>query len=854
MLFFFRFAIMTSRCVRAAVLCLTMLFTACSKDPVGPVRVSRVVVSPASGNVPSGGTLALTASTQDAQGQLLTARVITWSSSDASVATVSNAGMVTALSVTGATALAATITATSEGIAGSATLTVIPIPVSRVVVTPATGSVSSGGMLTLTASTQSSQGQLLTARVINWTSSDITVATVNGAGVVTALSVSGSTARSATITATSEGIAGSATLTVNPAVVSRVVVTPSTSNVPSGGTLTLSASVQDAQGQSLTSRTIAWTSSDITVANVSNGGVLTAASVLSAIAKPVTITATSEGVAGNAALIVIPAVVANVVISPATVTIAEGDSVQLAATALDSGGRVLTGRPVVWASSVVGVASVSSLGRLLATSYDGEAVRQTTVTAASEGKVGSISVSVNIDFTKSSSFFSVVPNAFPDLAREFNAIGGFGGIFTVVRADLNRDGREDLVVHLFRLRTPQELATLPSTGPVPNRMIALLSTPLGTYENKTAELFGTADVDIGGALSRHTAWTDVNGDGFPDWVYAMNREDGRSCVGGGSCPNWGAPLAAAISNGNGTYAMRSFGESAYHHGIGLAKSPTGGFDVFGDDWAFSIIGSTFSPTLPYPSPGLHFTPASTVDGGTSDMLFDAIGSDLKLYTRQGAGAWTQRGAFGFADRRTVPFINWSGDLMTADVVTTRGRELIGGQFPQTCELKSRAGQPKTFIGLYGAGLATAASSAGGVYRQRDLIPWFEVYVVRADASGLTEVPMFTSGGFAVSPGMVFMQCDDLNGDGLGDLAIFPAFQDGKPRVFLNNGAGSLVEVPSSRIPSPPSGNPGLRGLFVDATGDGIPELVYLPSTLNCYANSPQLCTRFAMFRGRRILR
>jgi hypothetical protein len=68
-----------------------------------------------------------------------------------------------------------------------------------------------GQTLGLTATLRDAACNTLTNRAVIWSSSNVTVATVNGSGAVTTL-----TAGSATITATSEGRSGSAAITVAP--------------------------------------------------------------------------------------------------------------------------------------------------------------------------------------------------------------------------------------------------------------------------------------------------------------------------------------------------------------------------------------------------------------------------------------------------------------------------------------------------------------------------------------------------------------------------------------------------------------------------------------------------------------
>jgi hypothetical protein len=81
--------------------------------------VASVTVSPASGSVAVGQFLQLTATPKDASGTPLSGRVITWTSSNALLATVNGSGLVAGL-VLGTV----TLTATSEGVPGTATVTV----------------------------------------------------------------------------------------------------------------------------------------------------------------------------------------------------------------------------------------------------------------------------------------------------------------------------------------------------------------------------------------------------------------------------------------------------------------------------------------------------------------------------------------------------------------------------------------------------------------------------------------------------------------------------------------------------------------------------------------------------------
>ncbi|HVH69064.1 MAG TPA: Ig-like domain-containing protein [Gemmatimonadales bacterium] len=256
---------------------------------VSTVPVASVTVTPATANLQPGQTVQLTATPKDASGNPLTGRAVTWSSNNASVATVSSSGLVTAVAVG-----SATITATSEGQGGTAAVTIANVPVASVTVTPASASVNEGATVQLTATPKDANGNPLSGRVITWSSSNTSVATVTSSGLVR-----GVVAGAATITATSEGQSGSSAITVVHVPVASVSVGPASASVQVGGTIQLTATPKDANGNPLSGRTVTWMSNNTAVATVSASGLVSGVTVGSA-----TITATSEGQSGTAAITV----------------------------------------------------------------------------------------------------------------------------------------------------------------------------------------------------------------------------------------------------------------------------------------------------------------------------------------------------------------------------------------------------------------------------------------------------------------------------------------------------------------------------------------------------------------------
>src|SRR3989454_8417892 len=131
---------------------------ACNDSNGPPPSIAKVTVSPSPASVLVGGTMQLTAKTEDAAGNVLTGRAVTWASSNTVVATVSATGLVTGVAVG-----SATITATAEGKNGTAAVTVTvppPVPVAAGAVAPAT--VLVGVTVQRTATTNDAAGNVLT--------------------------------------------------------------------------------------------------------------------------------------------------------------------------------------------------------------------------------------------------------------------------------------------------------------------------------------------------------------------------------------------------------------------------------------------------------------------------------------------------------------------------------------------------------------------------------------------------------------------------------------------------------------------------------------------------------------------
>src|SRR5436309_485681 len=292
---------------------------------------------------------------------------------------ISGAGLYTA----GQSAGTYQVIATQSGgtLTSTAAVTISSVPVASVAVSPVAAGLTVGATTQLTATPEDSSGTALTGRAVTWATSNGAVATVSASGLVT-----GVAAGSATITATSEGQSGTSAITVTNVPARDVTANPATASLTVGATTQLTATPKDSNGTALGGRVVTWGTSNAAIATVSASGLARGVAAGSA-----TITATSEGKSGTAAMTVTNVPVATVTVTPAIATLLTGATLQLTATPRDALGNPLSGRVVTWSSDALGVAAVSGSGLV-----SGLAVGGATITATSEGRSGSAAVTVSL--------------------------------------------------------------------------------------------------------------------------------------------------------------------------------------------------------------------------------------------------------------------------------------------------------------------------------------------------------------------------------------------------------------------------------------------------------------------------
>jgi 6-phosphogluconolactonase (cycloisomerase 2 family)/uncharacterized protein YjdB len=318
--------------------------------------------------------------------QNLTA-VVTWSSSDATLASISNAsgfdGLATALSIG-----SVTVTATLGSVSGSTSLTVTSVALVSISVTPANPNIANGTTQQLVATgTYTDNSTLNLTSSVAWTSSTTSMVTVSNAagsnGVAT-----GAALGSATISAAFGNVSGSTTLTVTAATLVSIAVTPANPSAAVGlnTQLTATGTYTDNSTRNMTSGVV-WSSSDPTVVTVSNNsgaGAHGTNGLATALQQgSVTIVAMRGTVSGSTTLAVTPATLVSIAVTSATLGIVTGTTQQFTAigTYTDNSTQNLT-TSATWTSSVATVASISNAPGSLGLATAGSGAGTTSISAA----------------------------------------------------------------------------------------------------------------------------------------------------------------------------------------------------------------------------------------------------------------------------------------------------------------------------------------------------------------------------------------------------------------------------------------------------------------------------------------
>jgi uncharacterized protein YjdB len=264
--------------------------------------LSSIAVTPVAQSIAKGLTkqYVATGTYSDSTTLDITTSVI-WSSSDILVATMNPNEQLDSGLANGVEVGTAVITATKSGVSGSTNLTVTGATLSSIAVTPINPTVAKGLNQQLAATgTYSDSSVADISSLVAWSSADNVVATVNNVGLASGVDVG-----SSTITATLGAQSGNTTLSVNPATLDSIDVTPLNPSIVKGTNQQFVAmgNYSDASSSDITA-TVIWTSSDTLVATMNPNGNVTSGLASGIEVGSALIDAALNGVSSNTTLTV----------------------------------------------------------------------------------------------------------------------------------------------------------------------------------------------------------------------------------------------------------------------------------------------------------------------------------------------------------------------------------------------------------------------------------------------------------------------------------------------------------------------------------------------------------------------
>lgn len=352
------------------------LFLSCGGG--GMSQLKKINITPANPTVIKGANMQLTAmGVFDDGTERAIAASVTWQTSQSTIAAVNTQG-----NVTGIAEGVAQVSAVYEGVTGSTAVTVGPPTLLTITVSPNASTLPKGESEQLAATGSYSDGttQDLTQSA-TWQTSPSTVATVNPQGNVTGVGP-GATQ----VSATSQGVVGTAAVAVGAPALLSVTVSPNPSSLPTGETeqLTAIGNFSDGTTQNLT-QSVTWNSSVPATASVNPTGAAVANAMGTA-----TISATAGSVTGSASLTVTAVAVTAINVTPSTLNLVLGGSAPFQATATMSNGTTQdVTATATWSSTQPNIATVSSIGMASALQ-----IGSTTIQAQSNGLTGSANLTV----------------------------------------------------------------------------------------------------------------------------------------------------------------------------------------------------------------------------------------------------------------------------------------------------------------------------------------------------------------------------------------------------------------------------------------------------------------------------
>jgi len=416
----------------------------------------------------------------------------------------------------------------------------------------------------------------------------------------------------------------------------------------------------------------------------------------------------------------------------------------------------------------------------------------------------------------------------------------------VIPVMINDDLHDDFIIHYWC-----DSALVQRDDPTKDLLLAYISDSNGDYEIDNLLVFGDDSPGLGGASRKYVSG-EFNGDGRPDFAFAMNWEDGRQTDGGFEFTN-ATESAILLSQSDFGYKVENPGVKNWFHAVDAVKQENGLFDFvfsgflgskdgqpYENDQAFRFdpkSNSIIDVSDEYPP----LSPNSTRSNHDGEFLVlqssGVNGEDGIQLFRKGKDQWLLSDEYYIPFDEQIDFIAWNGTEATvANVFKLNDLSVTGASMDEMCFMENSGITENPlliakFSGMVHREIDDLIETGNGVsYKGQDFRPmntmiFFEI----VDGSFKLLLSPIINEDYFVNAN--FFDCDDKTGDGFSDLTV-SAFSDeylydrsgGAPVLYVNDGSGALVNADVSTFPAI-TWRDKTQGYLHDINNDGITDLV-----------------------------
>ncbi len=437
----------------------------------------------------------------------------------------------------------------------------------------------------------------------------------------------------------------------------------------------------------------------------------------------------------------------------------------------------------------------------------------------------------------SNEVFAATPILLPDLRPKYELLcGNQTSAQTLDLADLNGDGRKDIVVGLWCAIPPGTVTHEPVVG----GLLAFTQNADGSFVDRTNALFGSELPSIEKPFENVVY--DFNDDGYDDIFMTQSREDGRA-------DPWDArdniENAIVMSNGDGTYSILRDGcndPCGTGYNSHAMDNEVGGIDVvtqsigagavqvwrYTNEWEYisnldNSGGLVFFNRTDPELATLVYSSASRVDGVPA----------VNLYTRINPNdAWNKVDTLSMQADTTIAttWTAWNGDAGPIDIRVLDGQYYLGGSYEYGCEITTQADTDLNLVYLNTSYMLDSYYDGMDIVEGRDMKWIYKLFGFSAKDGNLTSIPIILQAPVALTDKPYRLHCEDVNQDGRDDIIVATWGDETHPHIYINTGGNNFSLVREELWPPITDALKSAQQKYADVNGDEIFDIVSFPFT------------------------